>query len=106
MTDAHLPPHDPHPERPSASEWLALARERLVHLYPAERQMLDYLLDDYPPREIAVLLHLSSRTIENRISRLFQALDVKSERDVISLAVACGLQRGYRGLHWPKAPPS
>jgi two-component system, LuxR family, response regulator FixJ len=61
--------------------------ERLSQLTPGEREVLDFILEGKINKEIALELGLSTRTVEDRRSRLMKKMEAKSLAELIQLVM-------------------
>ncbi len=48
-----------------------------------ERQIFEYLIQNYSTKEIASLLHISEKTVRNHISNVIIKLDVKGRAQAL-----------------------
>ncbi len=66
---------------------LDLRSEKLTRLTEREREILQYVIDGKPSKEIAALLGISQRTVEQHRSHIMQKLEVDSLAELVRLAV-------------------
>ena len=62
-----------------------------VSLTPREQEVLELLCRGYQRKNIAIMLHISSRTIDKLCSTLYSQLGVRTERQAIAAAFRLGL---------------
>ena len=59
----------------------------VIYLYNVltkrERQIFNYLIDNYSTAQIASLLHISKKTVRNHISNVILKLDVKGRTQAV-----------------------
>lgn len=75
----------------------AAARARIATLTQREHQVLTYLAQGRPNKEIARLLELSPRTVEIHRARMMTRLGVRSFAEAVRLAVQAGEPLGPPG---------
>ncbi len=56
-----------------------------------EVEILKYLADGKPNREIGKILHISSRTVDTHRSNILKKLKVKTNAELVKLAIGAGL---------------
>jgi two-component system, LuxR family, response regulator FixJ len=59
--------------------------QRLTHLTPGEREVLDLILEGKMNKEIAADLHLSTRTIEDRRAKLMKKMGASSLAQLVQM---------------------
>jgi len=79
------------------------AAQRLQSLTPAERIVLEQMLDGHPNKIIAFRLNRSQRTIENQRLSIFEKTGAKSLVDLLRLAILADIEtRGFDAyFNWP-----
>lgn len=73
-------------------------RTSLMQLTPRQREVLQLLAEGKSPKDIAVLLNVSVKTIEFHKTRLMQQLDLHSTLALAKFAIAEGLVSADTGL--------
>lgn len=83
---------------PSVTESLVFAdntgsplEDPLVQLTKREKEILKHLADGLPNREIASLLHISTRTVDTHRSNILKKLKAKTNAELVKMAIASGL---------------
>ena len=61
--------------------------ERLTRLTPGERQVLDLILEGKMNKEVATVLGLSTRTVEDRRAKLMKKMGAKSLAELVQLVM-------------------
>lgn len=56
-----------------------------------EIEILKHLADGKPNRVIGKLLHISTRTVDTHRSNILKKLDLKTNAELVKLAISCGL---------------
>lgn len=56
-----------------------------------EVEIMRYLADGMPNREIGKLLHISTRTVDTHRSNILKKLNVRTNAELVKLAIQCGL---------------
>jgi DNA-binding NarL/FixJ family response regulator len=69
----------------------------LPELTPRQHELLDLVAAGLPTAVVAARMHLTPKTVRNRLSEVFQALGVSSRAEAIVRAREAGLGRGERG---------
>ena len=69
----------------------------LPELTPRQHELLDLVAAGLPTAVVAERMHLTPKTVRNRLSEVFQALGVSSRAEAIVRAREAGLGRGERG---------
>jgi two-component system response regulator FixJ len=69
----------------------AAIEERLTHLSPRERQVLDGLVAGHPNKIIAYDLNISPRTVEIYRANVMTKMDANSLSDLVRMALISGL---------------
>ena len=69
----------------------------LPELTPRQHELLDLVAAGLPTAVVAERMHLTPKTVRNRLSEVFQALGVSSRAEAIVWAREAGLGRGERG---------
>ena len=67
--------------------------ERYNRLTPRLREVLQLIAEGRPNREIAAILHVSVKTVENHRARLMEALDLHSTAELTQYAIRIGVIR-------------
>lgn len=62
--------------------------EQLAQLTPAERQVLDLVIQGEPNKRIAKQLQVSQRTVESRRSEIYRKLHVDSVSELVAKVIA------------------
>ena len=83
MTTTRLPAK-PFIAPSSSSRCAAVAAASDALLAPRERQVLEYLVEGYSYKEIAVQLGLSIGTVSTYVNRIYTKLHVSSRREVVA----------------------
>ena len=65
--------------------------ERYERLTPRLREVLQLIAEGRPNREIATILHVSVKTVENHRVRLMEALDLHSTAELTQYAIRIGI---------------
>ena len=78
---------------PAASGRPALPNSLAKHLTPREQQIVQLILQGYPTKSIADKLCLSRGTIKNYRHRLYDKLDITTEREIFLAFIAASKQR-------------
>ncbi len=73
-------------------------RKSLMDLTPRQREVLQLLAEGKSPKDIAVLLNLSIKTVEFHKTRLMEQLDLHSTLALAKFAIAEGLVSADAGL--------
>ncbi|MDH4088574.1 MAG: response regulator transcription factor [Nitrospira sp.] len=73
-------------------------RKSLMDLTPRQREVLQLLAEGKSPKDIAVLLNLSVKTVEFHKTRLMEQLDLHSTLALAKFAIAEGLVSADTGL--------
>ena len=76
----------------------AEARKTLVKLTPRQREVLQLLAEGKTPKDIAVLLNLSVKTVDFHKTRLMEQLNLHSTLALAKFAIAEGLVSADTGL--------
>jgi len=63
----------------------------LAVLTKREVEIMRYLADGMPNREIGKLLHISTRTVDTHRSNILKKLNVRTNAELVKLAIQCGL---------------
>lgn len=63
----------------------------LAVLTKREVEIMRYLADGMPNREIGKLLHISTRTVDTHRSNILKKLNVRTNAEIVKLAIQCGL---------------
>lgn len=80
----HIPAvHEAHP---------AAAPAGIAHLTQRQREILTYICDGMPYKEIARRLDISNSTVRNHVYRIFETLDVHSRTEAAMLAYRHGVK--------------
>jgi DNA-binding NarL/FixJ family response regulator len=58
---------------------------------PREREVLQLIVEGHPNREIASILHISVKTVDNHRANLMQKIDVHSTPDLTQYAIRKGI---------------
>ena len=62
-----------------------------IKLTPRQREVLQLIAEGHPIREIASLLHISVKTVDNHRANLMQKLDLHSTADLTQYAIRKGI---------------
>jgi DNA-binding NarL/FixJ family response regulator len=73
-------------------------RKSLMDLTPRQREVLQLLAEGKSPKDIAVLLNLSIKTVEFHKTRLMEQLDLHSTLALAKFAIAEGLVSADTGI--------
>jgi len=73
-------------------EYLRSIRTRLAQLTPAERQVMEMVVEGVPNKAIAVQLDVSLRTVEAHRQALFRKMEVDSVAALVKQVVQAGSQ--------------
>lgn len=65
--------------------------DELLLLTPRQREVLQLYAEGYSAKEVANILHISSRTAENHKAQIMAALGVRSTADLVRWAIRHGL---------------
>ncbi len=69
----------------------ARGADETVLLTPRQREVLQLYAEGYSARDVAKILHISSRTAENHKAQIMAALGVNSTADLVRCAIRHGL---------------
>ncbi len=69
----------------------ARGADELVLLTPRQREVVQLYAEGYSARDVAKILHISSRTAENHKAQIMAALGVNSTADLVRCAIRHGL---------------
>ena len=72
----------------AAAAWREAAATHFAGLTPRERQIMGFILDGHPNKNIAADLGISQRTVENHRASLMRKTGQKSLPGLVRLAVA------------------
>lgn len=62
-----------------------------IKITPRQREVLQLIAEGHPNREIASLLHISVKTVDNHRANLMGKLDLNSTADLIQYAIRVGI---------------
>jgi DNA-binding CsgD family transcriptional regulator len=65
---------------------LLLSKPQIDDLTPAERRVLKLIAEDHTTKEIADLLHISARTVENHRLNICQKLNLHGSHSLLRFA--------------------
>lgn len=60
-------------------------------LTPRQREVLQLIAEGFPNREIANLLHISVKTVENHRANILRSLELQSTADLVQYAIRQGI---------------
>ena len=60
-------------------------------LSPRQREVLQLIVEGHPNREIASLLHISVKTVENHRAKILQTLELHSTAELVQYAIRNGI---------------
>lgn len=63
----------------------------IASLSPREREIFILLANGCPNREISKQLHISTRTVDTHRSNILKKLEVKTNAELVKMAIAEGL---------------
>jgi len=63
----------------------------LAVLTKREVEIMRYLADGMPNREIGKLLHISTRTVDTHRSNILKKLNLRTNAELVKLAIQCGV---------------
>lgn len=69
----------------------SVVRQRCGSLSPRERQVFELVVSDRPNKAIALALKISPRTVEHHREHLMLKMQARSQADLITMAVLCGI---------------
>ena len=72
--------------RTNRVQQLLLSKPQIDDLTPAERRVLKFIAEDHTTKEIADLLHISARTVENHRLNICQKLNLHGSHSLLRFA--------------------